>query len=161
MTTYRSKLRQKIIRIKTSSLWEVCDKQELPLNLCIVLDLLWTANAQWIRLMGYSSMSHTSWWRAQNNKQWIHALITKHSEWSHKIDRIISSNMHKCSLWSNTWSSMSHEQWHSISHKSKQSLKNHQIKQERKATLSLSRSLWSIHLLPLWKQVTKKFLENA
>ena len=44
---------------------------------------------------------------------------------------------------------MSHEQWHSISHKSKQSSKNHQIKQERiKATLSLSRSLWSIHFSP-------------
>ena len=96
--------------------------------------------------MGYSSMSHTSWWSAQNNKQWIHALITNHSEWSHKIDRIISS-MHKCSLWSNTWSSMSHK--HSISTKSKQRLKNHQIKQERtKATHSLSRSLWSIRFSP-------------
>ena len=159
MTTYRSKLRQMIIRLKTSSLWEVCDKQELPLNLCIVWNLLWTANAQGIRLMGYSSMSHTSWWSAQNDKYWIHALITKQSEWSHKIDRIISSNMHKCSLWSDTWSSMSHK--HSISTKSKQSLKNHQIKQERiKATLSLE--AYDLYIfLPLWQQVTKKFIENA
>ena len=38
--------------------------------------------------MGYSSMSHTSWWSAQNDKNEIHALITKNSEWSHKIDKI-------------------------------------------------------------------------
>ena len=155
MTTYRSKLRQKIIRIKTSSLWEVCDKQELPLNLCIVLDFLWTANAQWIRLMGYSSMSHTSWWSAQNDKYWIHALITKQSEWSHKIDRIISSNMHKCSLWSNKWSSMSHK--HSISTKSKTKIEKppNKVRENKSNTHSLSKPMIYTFFSPFGNKLPK------
>ena len=39
--------------------------------MCIVSDLLWTANAQRVRIMGYSSMSHTSWWSAQNDRTYI------------------------------------------------------------------------------------------
>ena len=157
MTTYRSKLCQMIIRLKTLLLWEVCEKQELPLNLCIVWDLLWTANAQCVRIMGCSSMSHTSWWSAQNDNDWIHALITKQSEWSHRIDKIISSNMHKCSLWSNRWSSMSHK--NSIvsqAIKSKQSSKNHQIKLERiKATHSLSKPMIYTFFSPFGNKLPK------
>src|SRR3954471_24468669 len=46
---------------------------------------------------------------------------------------------------------------------SKQSLINHQIKQERiKATHSLSLEAYDLYIfLPLWQQVTKQFLENA
>ena len=33
--------------------------------------------------MGHSSMSHTSWWSAQNDNNKKHALITKQSEWSY------------------------------------------------------------------------------
>ena len=44
--------------------------------------------------------------------------------------------------------------------KSKQSSKNHQIKQEKSNTLSLE--AYDLYIfLPLWQQVTKKFLENA
>ena len=146
MTTYRSKLRQMIIRLKNivalRSMWKARAPPKFVHSFKI---LLWTANAQWIRLMGYSSMSHTSWWSAQNNKHWIHALITKQSEWSHKIDRIISSNMHQCSLWSNTWSSMSHK--HSISSTQKQtSSKKPPNKAREKTQHSLSLEAYDLYI---------------
>ena len=95
-----------------------------------------------------------------NDKNEIHALITKNSEWSHKIDKIYQACI-----------SVAYDQTHdhqcltsivSQALKSKQSSKNHQIKQERKKQHSLSLEAYDLYIfLPLWQQVTKKFLENA
>ena len=63
------------------------------------------ANAQSIRIMGYSSMSHTSWWSAQNDKIW--AISTHHQ--NNKVNDHTQSNSHTLII---LW----YDQAHKVSH---------------------------------------------
>ena len=80
------------------SLSEVCEKQELPLNLCIVYDLLWTANAQklgsWVTLPCHI---HLGGALKIIKIKYMHPSPSKVNDHI-RIGKIISSNMHKCSL---------------------------------------------------------------
>ena len=97
--------------------------------------------------MSYSSMSHTSWWSAQNDNNWTHALITKKSEWSYKDIRYNIIQQALRVAYDQTHDQTTISQAHKVSHTSTQSKSSTKSKRDKKQD-TLSRSLWSIHISP-------------